>query len=404
MLAKVSVVLFLFYVVVYFYLGVTTTPYSHVEIDSVTYHIPIAENIAKGNFLDMTNIQQGLGFYPGNAEGLLSLFVVSGVPLNLFNVFGLILFWVTLQKLGRLYGLGKEASVVFGTTIALLPTVVRLIPTQTVDIWLGIFFAWALILLFKVRENDEYWVALGVVIGLLVGVKYSGILYAFALFLVYLPKLIPFINLRRILLFAVPFSLLGLGWYFRNWLVTGSPIYPVPILGFGGHEFFKATTWTSYKVLTAPGGLVLQGQAAISEMLVWALAPLVGFAILTYKKYLNRKITSPEISLFVLGVAGILIFLPQPSGFFIQTTVSNMRFLYPTMISFVLLLFIYAKEFGKLETISIIALVNTVPFIAHIQYRPKLFLIWLVISFLFLQFGARTWTRTKGLSDVNGTL
>src|SRR5687768_8435702 len=90
--AKLAILLFLYLFLNFFYDGLFSVPS---EGDSIAYHIPIAESIRNGSVLSPSRDGYALGFYPGAAELILSLFMTMSVPLNLYNV----LAWVILAYL-----------------------------------------------------------------------------------------------------------------------------------------------------------------------------------------------------------------------------------------------------------------------------------------------------------------
>jgi hypothetical protein len=380
MISKLFVALFSFVLLYFAYLGFTTTPVQLGEVDSLTYHIPVAESISRGNFVDLSHIKQGLGYYPAVGEIVLSLFIKLNIPLNLFNVLGLVLLFFGCRHAARVFGLSKITSLVFATTFSLLPTVLRLVLTQTIDIWLAVFFLWSLSLLQKPRQSVSYFLKIGFSLGLLVGVKYSGILLTLALLVVYSRKLFSVLTTRRIIVFSIPFFILGLSWYVRNWIVAGNPIYPVAFLNLQADPNFHATDWTSIKVLFEPGGFWLMTQALVSEYLFWSLAPLLAILISFYSKIKKRKeLLKNLMPLVVLAVINFIIFLPQPSLFNAQIVVSNMRFVYPAMIPLMLFMFLVAKRLRILKEIAIIALLSSISVLPQLEYMPKLVIVWLIV-------------------------
>jgi hypothetical protein len=74
------------------------------------------------------------------------------------------------------------------------------------------------------------WAMWGISLGLYLGSKYLALVYVVALLVLPLLR-----GVRRRALWALPgIALFGLPWYFRNWIVAGSPIYPasLKVLGF----------------------------------------------------------------------------------------------------------------------------------------------------------------------------
>lgn len=385
--SKLFVALFSFVLLYFAYLAVTITPVQLGELDSLTYHIPIAESISRGNFVDLSHIKQGLGYYPAVGEIILSLFVKFNIPLNLFNVLGLILLFLGCRHTAGVFGLNKMTSLVFATTFSLLPTVLRLVLTQTIDIWLAVFFLWSLSLLQKPKRSGLYFLKIGFTLGLLAGVKYSGILLVLILLVVYSRKLFTVLTTRRFIAFSIPFLILGLSWYVRNWMITGNPIYPVAFLNWQADSNFHATDWTSVKVLFEPGGIWLMIQALISEFLFWSLVPLLVILFSFYSKIKKQKDLLKDLRpLIILAVINFIIFLPQPSLFDAQIVVSNMRFVYPVMIPLMLSMFLIAKKLRILKEITFIALLSSISVLPQLEYMPKLVIVWLIfIVILFVK-------------------
>ncbi len=384
MVAKLAGALFSFVLLYYAYLGITTTPIKIAEVDSLTYHIPIAQNFSRGEFLNMFNIQQGLGFYPGVGEGILSLFLRIGIPLNLFNVLALVTLFFINKKLGRAFGLGKDSSFVFAVSLCLLPTVLRLVPTQTIDIWLAIFFLSSLYLLVKPQKKTVYFFKLGLALGLLTGVKYSGILSTGVLLIIFLRNIYPLLNLKKLVAFSVPFSFFGLFWFVRNYLITGNPFYPIAMFGLAGHPDFFATDWSVSRTLFSYSeGIWFTIQAMISEYLIWSLAPLAIF-LLALSNRLGKLKGKLQIfretgPLIFLGLMNFLVYLPQPSWSGYQVTVSNIRFTYPIIFPLILVVFLIAKRLGIIRKLQALALLSSMAVLSQLAYHPKLILIWLLL-------------------------
>lgn len=377
--SKLFIALFSFVLLYFAYFAVTTTPVQLGEVDSLTYHIPLAESISRGSFVDLSHIKQGLGYYPAIGETILSLFIKLNIPLNLFGVLGLIFLFFSCRYTARAFGLSKMTSLVFATTFSLLPTVLRLVLTQTIDIWLAVFFLWSLSLLQKPKRSMLYFLKIGFSLGLLVGVKYSGILLMLALLAVYSRKVFTVLTARRIFAFFVPFFVLGLSWYVRNWIITGNPVYPLAFLDWQADPNFHATDWTSIKVFLEPGGIWLMTQALISEYLFWSLVPLLVILISFYSKIQKRNELLKDLTpLVVLAVINFFIFLPQPSLPDAQIVVSNMRYVYPAMIPLMLFVFLAAKRLKILKEITIIALLSSISVLPQLDYRPKLVIVWLI--------------------------
>lgn len=376
--AKIAPALFLFFLLYFTYLGITTTPEQIGETDSLVYHIPLAQSFSEGDFFNLSDISAGLGYYPGIGESILAIFIKLGIPLNLFNVLGLVLLFYASKKTARMFGLNRGSSLIFASAVGLLPTVIRLLPAQTIDIWLAVFFLWSLILLVKPRAENAYFIQLGILFGLLVGVKYSGILYAIALILVFGRRLVPYLSTSRVVLFFMLLSTLGLSWYFRNYFLTGNPFYPVSIFLFPGNEAFIASEWViANTIFTYSEGLRLMSQAFVSEYLIWSLSPLIVLVLFIFHRGNKEIITKKMKNLVYLGVLNFIIWLPQPSGPGIQLATSNYRFTYPAMIPIMLVVFTLAGKLEKLPIVHLLAILSAISVLPQLSYRPKLVLLWL---------------------------
>ena len=365
--------LFGFVLIYFFYLALTITPLQVNESDSLNYHIPLAQNFTVGNFTNLKNISQGLGFYPGVGEIILAVFIILRIPLGFYNVLALIiLFWVAKITAVKI-GLDKSQSLIFALGVCLLPATIRLIQDQRVDIWLAMFFLASLNLLFKVENRAFYFFKLGCCLGLLVGAKYSGILLAAALVVIFFSRrLISF----KIFYAVIPLLIFGFSWYVRNYLVIGNPFYPLHFLGFAGDVDYTTQLWTGFKVLiTGKNGIMLIIQAFISEFLIWSIVPLYLLYLCVVRK---NRFNSLFVKLILLATFSFAVFLFEPSWLSIQATQSNMRYLLPGVIVFILSVFLIFKSLGNSDKLAIIAVLSSLGVLPLLNYFPKLTIVSLI--------------------------
>jgi hypothetical protein len=223
-------------------------------------------------------------------------------------------------------------------------------------------------------------------LGLLIGTKYSGILLALGLLILYIKKINLFLNFKRLMILIIPIIIFGLSWYIRNYIITGNPVYPVPFFGFNGDPNYLSLTWTSWSVITkTSNGLWLMLQSFLSEYIFWSLSPfIILFLYFRFRRKKDLSLFNKYSGLIILSGINLLIFLPQPSWPILQITMSNMRFLYPMVIPLTLLVFILFKKISKEVLLAIIAVLSSVSFLPQLSFYPKLLLIWLLISFVFL--------------------
>lgn len=363
-LSKICLLFFIFVVVNYFYIGVTTVP---TEGDSIGYHIPIAKAYLNGTIFNPEKIAGSpfLSYSPGASEGILSLFYLFHIPANLFNVLGGVLLFFSCFYLGIRYKLGTDLSIIFASSIATLNGVVRWLDTQIIDIYLATFFVLSLALLQKPEKKVSYFLKLGIVMGMLLGSKYSGLLFVLVLFLVYGKSLCKYLSERGAIAFAIPFTIFGLFWYLRNLVFTDNPMYPQGFLFFKDHGF-KILDLQVWKVMNGSlYGLIGTINAFISEYMIWGLSiPIVFYFI-----YKRVSILFPFIIVGILNVS-IYLNLPSDNKDYIMTSV--MRYSYPAFIPFILGLFLLAQRYVKEETLAVVAIVNMMFVGFPLIYTPKL--------------------------------
>src|SRR5581483_8888583 len=206
------------------------------EGDSIAYHIPIARSILDGSFIGPQVVfRNDHQYFPGSSEFILAAFILVGIPITLYNVLGIACLFLATWGLGKASGLDGATSVTYACSIGTLNTILRWSNAQTVDIWLGVFYALALMLLMRPRPTATYFGVLGFAIGMIIGTKYSGPLFLIAPLVLLGRRLIPLITVPRVIAFIMPVCVLGLFWYARNLIVTGNPVYPQGILFLRGN-------------------------------------------------------------------------------------------------------------------------------------------------------------------------
>ena len=382
-LVKISVFLFVFVFIYFFYIGVTTTPEIINESDSLAYHIPIAQSLASGNLFKPPDLSRGIGYYPAVGEAILAVFILLGIPLNLFNLLGLSLLFVSSVKLGKTFKASNASAVIFAASVVSLNSVLRLITAQTIDIWLAVFFVLSLILLKSKDKGVGHYIKLGLALGFLIGVKYSGLIYASVLVLLFGKDLFGKNYLKNSFLFVVPVIFTGGIWYARNYVLTGNPIYPGNLLIFEGHSEFLLQDWNPLRtIIEIPGAIWLFVQALISEYLIWPLSYLVLTALI-----IKRRLANSGGKLAALGLInfGIYLFLPS----WPENLVSDLRYLFPSFIPMVLGLFLLAEKYKKSNELYIVAILSSVSVLAQFAYRPKIIIVWLLTIVVIVNYFKR---------------
>jgi len=369
--ANISLFLALYYLVYYVYLGIVS-PIPALG-DSFDYHIPIAKSILNGSFLTAP-FSAYSHFYPGDSEAINSMFILLNIPLTFSNILASVLLGIGCYFLGKTYKLSKFSSIIFATSIFSLNAILRWMNAVNVDVWIGLYFVITLILLKNPKKSLVYFVKLGVIFGLLIGSKYSAILFSLTLFIFYFKDLLKIVSLKRIISFLVPFSLLGLFWYFRNFMATGNPFYPTPILGLSGKDVFNGTTILSV-IIKYPLDMF---NAFFSEYKLWFLAIIVAPLILLKEK----KITDTT-KLLLLGLTMFILFLFFPTDNHTWIMVSSFRYSYPVFIPLILGIFLYFYKKERMDLLSYFVIANMLG-VSAISYQPKLILISLPLAALLI--------------------
>jgi hypothetical protein len=370
LIAGAALGLFMIVAGYFFWNGITTKPS---ENDSLMWHIPMAESILKGKIWGRNLYQSPYGYYPAIGEAVLAVLMVLKIPLNLYNWLGwVVLFWV-MRALGIRRGLGSNPATVLAAGLVFLPTLMRLFPTQLVDVWLCVWWGWLLWLLEKPNKSLKYWMSLGTAAGMTVGTKYTGLVLLILALAVYYGNLKKVWNFRGAATATVTLIFLGGFWYFRNWMVWGDHLYPQNFLWFKGYKFYLLPIVVKDLLMTG-GGWGLLVQAVFSEYLIWGgllLLPLI---------YRNARVWMGMI------IVGMYLILPGDA----RTVVSNLRYVVPGFMVLILSAGEYFKNIKKEEWLGIVALVNSASVLPQLDYHPK---VWLVVMFLWMGW---LWRRKYG--------
>ena len=376
----ISISLFIFLIIYFIFRAFKFTPEAVNELDSLGQHIPLAESILEGKIFSPPELGNGLGYYMPIGELILSAFVLLQIPLGLYNVVAIIFLFYLCYKLAIRLSLGRNLSIVYAFSISYLNSVTRLVPTQKNDLWLNVFFVWVLYLLTKPKKDYKFFLLLGISVGLLVGVKYSGIILAAISLGTLFNNIKKFLNLKRLMAFSVPVILLGLIWYMRNHVITSNPFYPVSMFGFRGHPGFVVPR--GYENFLNTKSLILTFQALISEYLVWSLLPI--YFLVTVLKKKVHKIKEIK-NLLLVGGFSTIVYLLGPTDFTRVNITSNMRFLHTAFIVLILATFIIATKLKKEREIIMLSILSSVAVLAQFSYYPKLIIIWLIVIAVLFQ-------------------
>ena len=232
--AKISLLIFGYVAVYCIFIGFTSTPQ---EADSLSYHLPLANQLLKLQIFQIDYNKNPLFLYPAAGEIILALFQFFSLPLNLFNVLALVCLFGINYQLAKTIKLTQASGLIFAVSSCLLPVVLRIIPTQKIDLWLSIFFLTSLLLLLQKPITKKNYFLLGLTLGLLSGSKYSGLALTLLLVVFYYQNWRQNLHLDKLIIFLIPFILLGGFWYIRNYYLTGKAFF-IPAYLFTA-QFYK---------------------------------------------------------------------------------------------------------------------------------------------------------------------
>ncbi len=394
-LAGVSLSLFLFILLHSFYIGISTYP---TELDSVMYHIPIAKSYLDGRIFSSPDSPILHRFFPGASEGILALFILFRIPLNLFNVLGATVLACGAYLLGKRAGLDRDESVLFSTGFASVTAISRWLNVQIIDIWVVAYYAFLMCLVLKPEKKVSYFLKLGIVLGMFVGSKYSAPLYAGILFLFFGRGIVKKINIKNTVVLIMPVLIIGGFWYLRNYLVMKNPLYPIAIPGFPGVKNWALELPVWKAVAAYPASIA---SALISEYLLWSGVVFVAPAYII-RRLIMKQFNTPAL-LMLLGMANLAAYLLLPNGESYRVHVSNLRYSYPVFLPLVLAAFVWVKSKRESGWIAVMS-VSSLFFSLQVGYHPKLLFVFiLMMFFLWKKWGLETpilpKRKTKQVTD-----
>lgn len=374
-LCNIGIVIFIYYLAHYIYLGIIQ-PIPALG-DSWDYHIPISQSILNGEFLTMPNALIPQHYYPGSSEAINSILMLLHIPLTLSNIVAVLVLFFVCFKLALTFRLPYYLSIFFALTICTLNVFVRWYNAVSIDVWLVNFFLLAIILLEKPKKTPLYIFSLGLVLGMLIGSKYTGLIFLAILIAFYFKHFYLAVFNKYILLFILPFSFFGLFWYVRNYILMQNPFYPLPLFGFSGKRIFTDTVFS--ESLQQP---LIMLNAIYGEYNIWILL-IVGMIIFYLLSILRRNPLQIKKfhKLFWIGIICLLTYFTFPTSEQSWIMVSSLRYSYPAFIPLILcvfLLFTYLKK----ETLLGYAAIGSMLMVISMTYYPKLTVIYIPLSFL----------------------
>ncbi len=376
LIANVCLIVALYYFVYYVYLGIIN-PIPALG-DSWDYHIPIATTILDGRFLNPSDFKLPQWYYPGSSEAINALFILLHIPLTLSNIFATCVLFFCLLYLAKVFRLQYYYAIIFASAFTTLNVVVRWLNAVSIDVWVAVWFALAIVLLENPKKNYSYFAKLGLVLGMLIGSKYTAFIFFLVLSAFYFKNIIKVLTLSRFLMFLVPFSIFGLFWYIRNYIYTQNPFYPLLVLGFPGKEIFG-----NYRVWNV--GLkypITMFDSALAEYKMWIFVVILALLWLIYQYLIKRQYHLNSINkLFILGLTNFLFYFTFPTSEQPWIMVSSFRYSFPAFIPLMLGTFLLAAKYKKEELIGYLAVGNMI-MVTSLEYHPKLVFIYVPLALL----------------------
>ncbi len=351
--------------------GIVTLP---TEGDSVNLHIPLAKSLFSSRMFH-PNPQDIL--YPAAIESLLFVFIKLNLPLNLFNLCGVIGLFIGSFLLGRRLKFDSSMSVAFATSVVLLHGIVRWSQTQKPDIWMLVFFVLLLWGLLKEKKGLWDYLLLGIFSGFFVGAKFTAPVFFLITLFIFRKNFFSSITLYKGLIFFLPLFVIGCFWYIRNYFFIGSPVY------LEGYSFISGKTitpltdhaWRGYIFFPH---LVLN--AYISEYLIWGFGLIFIPIWLFYRK--NVKGRSFIFRYFFIAIAVLFISFILPFWSTYSQIVGTMRYTFPMSFLIILCMYMIAKKEKKEVVLMQVSLVVCIISI-YPDYHPKLIFVFVPLVILY---------------------
>jgi hypothetical protein len=208
-------------------------------VDDTAYHIPIAIEIARHRnpyYVD-TNSTFTSFWFPGGAETIVAFIVSITHTINSTNLSGsmfFVLLLIVAYKFAGLWTHDFHVRLLCVVATSLIPILFAQTRAFYIDIHFNFFVYLALYLycLSLVSEDVNYsYLGMGAAI-FSAGIKYHGVLICAVLVPVGVYFALKFKNKPLYwwsIVFLVLCTVFSSGWYIRNWILKGNPVYPLAL-------------------------------------------------------------------------------------------------------------------------------------------------------------------------------
>jgi len=302
-----------------------TPPY---EGDSLGNRLPKVIDWLQGHSLAYQESPQWL--YPGNAE-LISLWLIipfhNDLLVNLQNFPLLFLALLSIYSLCRKIGVGEKWAC-YGALLFFSAPIARAeLGTATNYLAISTLFLVSLNYIFSYQEYKKMAsvLLLSISLGLLLGIKQSGIAYTFVLLLIYLfANRVKIKSMGRDLLIILSGMLIFGGyWHIRNYFLVQNPVAPAEIRVFG-KEMFRGPfgfEWLMKTSLIYHGNYLETSRLLLKGLLKWGgIVGILSFPVIIgtsgiaiYKAFQKERDWVNELLLLCLTpLATLYIFLITP--------------------------------------------------------------------------------------------
>jgi hypothetical protein len=216
------------------------------DYDSLAYHLPtMAEWYREGSFIRLEELNI-ISAYPYGWEVICTLFIMpfrQDIPAALPNLLAWLLFALSVYRLGRIAGAGRTNSLTAAFLAISAPILLNNINTMHIDLPLGAFFLVCLNLIasYIQTRNRYYFYLLLPALGMLAGIKTSGLIYAVLLATLLGAALLKSSKINKktsplpstkttgqslpfFLVCLLSMVLIGGFWYIRNIVELGNPL------------------------------------------------------------------------------------------------------------------------------------------------------------------------------------
>jgi len=253
--------------------------------DAIWYHLPMAGYIIQSGAIQenpvFSMITQFMNIFPKNAE-LLFIWNIIFLRSDVIADLGQLLF--VIIGIFAVYGIAVKINISGRNAIysALLfffaPITILQVTTNYIDVTVSALFLAAINFLLHSNPSSRQSrvpsslpvLLAGLATGILLGAKGSGPLFVIVLSAFFwaqeMVKGRPVLGIKPYLLyFAVPAILIGGYWYIKNWILYGSPVYPMEV------SVFNVTIFKGlYKEFIEPLPPVFEGLSPVKRILyVW---------------------------------------------------------------------------------------------------------------------------------------